>query len=146
MAALLALAAACNRPTAAPGTPDDTAAAPAFSMKDGLDAPASTLEPRDYTPAPRPAKSEARPATPKPKAKPAAPKEPAETIYVESEGAQCRVWGHITMRGDRGTGTIHDWDENTLTVTVTRHGNELFAVDQNSRRYVFKLKQNKTQQ
>ena len=65
----------------------------------------------------------------------------AETIYVETEGAQGRVWGHVTMRGDRGTGTIHDWDENTLTVNVTRHGNELFAVDQNSRQYVFKLKQ-----
>ena len=69
-----------------------------------------------------------------------------ETLYVETEGAQGRVWGHVTMRGDRGTGTIHDWDENTLTVSVTRHGNELFAVDQNSRQYVFKLKQNKTQE
>lgn len=68
------------------------------------------------------------------------PKEPAETIYVETDGAQGRVWGHVTMQGDRGTGTIHDWDENTLAVTVTRHGNELFAVDQNSRQYVFKLK------
>ena len=64
----------------------------------------------------------------------------AETIYVETDGAQGRVWGHVTMKGDRGTGTIHDWDENTLAVTVTRHGNELFAVDQNSRQYVFKLK------
>ena len=62
-----------------------------------------------------------------------------ETIYVETDGAQGRVWGHVTMRGDRGSGTIHDWDENTLTVTVTRHGNELFAVDQNSRQYVFRL-------
>ena len=64
----------------------------------------------------------------------------AETIYVETDGAQGRVWGHVTMRGDRGTGTIHDWDENTLAVSVTRHGDELFAVDQNSRQYVFKLK------
>jgi len=69
----------------------------------------------------------------------------SETIYVETEGAQGRVWGHVTLRGDRGTGTIHDWDENTLTVSVTRHGNELFAVDQNSRQYVFRLKQNKQQ-
>ena len=70
----------------------------------------------------------------------------AETIYVETDGAQGRVWGHVTMKGDRGTGTIHDWDENTLTVSVTRHGDELFAVDQNSRQYVFKLKHNKTQE
>ncbi|MBP5526946.1 MAG: hypothetical protein J6X79_00670 [Bacteroidales bacterium] len=69
-----------------------------------------------------------------------------ETLYVETDGAQGRVWGHVTMKGDRGTGTIHDWDENTLAVTVTRHGDELFAVDQNSRLYVFKMKQNKTQQ
>ena len=96
-------------------------------------------------------KAEARPA-PRQQAKPAAtaakpkaaapakPKGKAETIYVETEGAQGRVWGHVTMKGDRGTGTIHDWDENTLTVTVTRHGNELYAVDQNSRQYVFRLK------
>ena len=76
----------------------------------------------------------------------AANKGKAETIYVETDGAQGRVWGHVTMRGDRGTGTIHDWDENTLTVTVIRHGNELYAVDQNSRQYVFRLKQNKTQE
>lgn len=67
-------------------------------------------------------------------------KNASETIYVETDGAQGRVWGHVTMKGDRGTGTIHDWDENTLAVSVTRHGDELFAVDQNSRQYVFKLK------
>ena len=78
--------------------------------------------------------------------KPAAPKGKAETIYVETEGAQGRVWGHVTMRGDQGTGTIHDWDENTLSVRVRRHGDELYAIDQNSRQYVFRLKQNKTQE
>lgn len=90
-----------------------------------------------------------RPVANKPRnaaAVPAQKKEKGETIYVETDGAQGRVWGHVTMYGDRGTGTIHDWDENTLAVTVTRHGNELFAVDQNSRQYVFKLKQNKTQE
>ena len=75
-----------------------------------------------------------RTVTPKPE------KVQPETIYVETDGAQGRVWGHVTMRGDRGTGTIHDWDENTLTVNVTRNGDELFAIDQNSRQYVFKLK------
>lgn len=100
---------------------------------------------RKAQPAAKPAAA-ARPAT---QSRPAAqPKtnNKAETIYVETEGAQGRVWGHVTMQGDRGTGTIHDWDENTLAVSVTRHGNELFAVDQNSRLYVFKLKQNQTQQ
>ena len=100
---------------------------------------------RKAQPAAKPAAA-ARPAA---QSRPAAqPKtnNKAETLYVETEGAQGRVWGHVTMQGDRGTGTIHDWDENTLAVSVTRHGNELFAVDQNSRLYVFKLKQNKTQQ
>lgn len=80
-------------------------------------------------------------------AKPAATKAPAvrtsnkvETLYVETDDARGRVWGHVTMRGDRGTGTVHDEGENTWSVTVTRHGNELYAVDQNSRQYVFKIK------
>ena len=79
-------------------------------------------------------------------AKAPAKKEKGETLYVETYGAQGRVWGHVTMYGDRGTGTIHDWDENTWAVSVTRHGDELYATDQNSRLYVFKLKQNKTQE
>ena len=59
---------------------------------------------------------------------------------METYGAQGTVWGHVTLNGDRGSGPIHDVDETTLSVTVTRHGNELFAVDQNSRQYVFKIK------
>lgn len=91
----------------------------------------------------RPAQHKTVKATPAPQKQ-----EPAlkGTIYVETDGAQGRVWGHVNMNGDKGTGTIHDWDENTWAVTVTRHGDELFAVDQNSRLYVFKLKHNKTQQ
>lgn len=92
-------------------------------------------------PAPRPQpKPVAAPAKPKAAAAPAKPSGKAETIYVETYGAQGKVWGHVTMTGDRGSGTIHDADENTLAVTVTRHGDELFAIDQNSRQYVFKLK------
>ena len=96
----------------------------------------------------KPSKAAVR-TTPAPVRKPAAVQRNTgkpETIYVETDGAQGRVWGHVTMYGDRGTGTIHDWDENTLAVNVTRHGDELFATDQNSRQYVFKLKQNKTQE
>ena len=95
---------------------------------------------RDAKPAPTVAKS------PAVAAKAPAKKEKGETIYVETDGAQGRVWGHVTMYGDRGNGTIHDWDENTWAVNVTRHGDELYATDQNSRLYVFKLKQNKTQE
>lgn len=92
------------------------------------------MDVEEAAPAPKPAKAKAvAPAPKQTKAK-------AETIYVETYGAQGRVWGHVTMKGDKGSGTIHDWDENTLAITVTRHGNELFAVDQNSRQYVFKLK------
>ena len=101
-----------------------------------------------------PVLQKAKPAAKPAKAAPAAATTPKAqtqpplkgTIYVETDGAQGRVWGHVTMNGDRGTGTIHDWDENTWAVNVTRHGDELFAVDQNSRLYVFKLKQNKTQE
>lgn len=101
----------------APAADQDTMAAP---------------EPR-YRPMPA-----AAPA--KPRTAPAKPKPAPETIYVETIGALGKVWGHVTMTGDRGSGTIHDVDENTLAVTVTRHGDELFAVDQNSRQYVFKLR------
>ena len=88
---------------------------------------------------PRPVTS--RPAPQRPRVvRPAPVKAEPETMYVETYGAQGKVWGHVTMNGDTGNGTIHDADENTLTVTCTRHGNELYAVDQNSRRYVFKLK------
>ena len=95
---------------------------------------------RDAKPAPAVAKTTTAAA------KAPAKKEKGETIYVETDGAQGRVWGHVTMYGDRGNGTIHDWDENTWAVNVTRHGDELYATDQNSRLYVFKLKQNKTQE
>lgn len=62
-----------------------------------------------------------------------------ETIYVSSYDQKGPVWGHVTMTGDSGTGVIHDSEENTFSVSCTRHGNELFAIDQNSRQYVFKL-------
>ena len=81
--------------------------------------------------APKPAPVAKKKVEPKPK---------SETIYVSTYDRGGQVWGHITMTGDRGKGTIHDADENHYSVTCTRHGNELFAVDQNSRQYVFKLK------
>lgn len=116
--------------TPAPTVAIDTTAQTAVATDDYFEQMVSTPAPK---PAPRPVVKKVK-------------EEPAETIYVETDGAQGRVWGHVTMRGDRGSGTIHDWDENTLTVTVTRHGDELFAVDQNSRQYVFKLKKQKTQE
>ncbi len=72
---------------------------------------------------------------PKPAAKPAAKK----TIYVSGYGANGEVWGHVTMTGNKGRGTIHDSEENTLSVTCYKQGDELIAVDQNSRQYVFKI-------
>lgn len=63
----------------------------------------------------------------------------SRTIYVSTHGAQGEVWGHVRMTGNTGRGTIHDQDENTLSITVTRHGNELYGTDQNGRQYVFKL-------
>ena len=122
------------------GTEADTAQQEPETVVDGLadtvELELVPVEEEEVTPAEEP-----RPAPPVRKAaRTAQAKAKPETIYVETDGAQGRVWGHVTMRGDRGSGTIHDWDENTLTVTVTRHGNELFAVDQNSRQYVFRLK------
>ncbi len=137
-ATAMLLTASCHRnqqqPTDTPAAPDTVTVEPA-------------LEP-EPEPEPEPVKTVAKPATaPKPAAATTAVQRgKSETIYVETDGAQGRVWGHVTMKGDRGTGTIHDWDENTMTVNVVRHGNELYAIDQNSRQYVFKLKQNKTQE
>ncbi|MCR5821691.1 MAG: hypothetical protein K6F85_02065 [Bacteroidales bacterium] len=137
-ATAMLLTASCHRnqqqSTDTPAAPDTVAVEPA-------------LEP-EPEPEPEPVKTVAKPATaPKPAAATTAVQRgKSETIYVETDGAQGRVWGHVTMKGDRGTGTIHDWDENTMTVNVVRHGNELYAIDQNSRQYVFKLKQNKTQE
>ncbi len=148
--AVVLLAAMCgckNKNAASPASGD--AEQPMKVVVDGFtDTVELDLVPMDEEPAPqKPAESyfdrKAKSATTQ-AAKPAATakntKAQPETIYVETDGAQGRVWGHVTMKGDRGTGTIHDWDENTLTVSVTRHGDELFAVDQNSRQYVFKLK------
>ena len=64
---------------------------------------------------------------------------PSGTIYVQTYGAQGRVWGYVTMTGNKGRGTIQDESERTLSVHVTRHGNELHGTDQNGRGYVFKL-------
>jgi hypothetical protein len=144
--------AACNRQT---GNEDSGTATPATESEETSYVKSNTVstprEPSKVSFAEE--KAEARPAARR-QVKPASVKAPAkskekttpETIYVETYGAQGKVWGHVTMNGERGTGTIHDYDENTLSVTVTRHGDELFAVDQNSRQYVFKLKQNKTQE
>ena len=62
-----------------------------------------------------------------------------ETLYISTYAANGKVWGHVTMNGNTGRGTIHDDDENSYSITVTRHGNELHGTDQNGRLYVFKL-------
>ena len=62
-----------------------------------------------------------------------------ETLYISTFGANGKVWGHVTMNGKIGHGTIHDEDENSYSITVTRHGGELFGTDQNGRQYVFQL-------
>ena len=131
VAAFILSLTACRPNQATPTAEADTVAV----QFDQQEAPVAPVVIEEVQPKARPAK-----AAPAAKATPRPAKAKGETIYVETEGAQGRVWGHITMQGDRGTGTIHDWDENTWAVNVTRHGNELFAVDQNSRQYVFRLK------
>lgn len=148
--ALLASLTACKRQPAPDEAPAPQGSPVTVAFKDTVEIPLvridnPTKKPTKTTPTTKTTKTSptrnTRNTSPTRNTKNPAP----ETIYVETEGAQGRVWGHVTLRGDRGTGTIHDWDENTLTVSVTRHGNELFAVDQNSRQYVFRLKQNKQQ-
>lgn len=73
--------------------------------------------------------------------RPAVKKEPVkdEVLYISGHGANGRVWGHITMHGNKGTGSVTDEHENALTVTCTRQGEELICYDQNSRQYIFRL-------
>lgn len=74
---------------------------------------------------------------PTPTVKKETPKD--EVLYISGHGTNGRVWGHITMRGNKGTGTVTDEHENALTVTCTRQGEELICYDQNSRQYIFRL-------
>lgn len=96
------------------------------------------LEP-EPEPEPEPEIIEA-PAT-KPAPRPVVRKEPQkdEVLYISGHGANGRVWGHITMKGNKGKGTVTDEHENALTVTCTRQGEELICYDQNSRQYIFRL-------
>ena len=76
----------------------------------------------------------------KPAAKKSAPSYGGkETLYISTYGANGKVWGHVTMNGNTGRGTIHDEDENSYSINVTRYGGELHGTDQNGRLYVFKL-------
>ena len=81
------------------------------------------------------------PVNPAPVARKVTRKEPAkeEVLYISGHGANGRVWGHITMKGDKGTGSVTDEHENALAVTCTRQGEELICYDQNSRQCIFRL-------
>ena len=96
------------------------------------------LEP-EPEPEPEPEIIEAPEQTPAPR--PVVRKEPQkeEVLYISGHGANGRVWGHITMKGNKGRGTVTDEHENALTVTCTRQGEELICYDQNSRQYIFRL-------
>ena len=98
-----------------------------------------SLEPE---PEPEPEIEIVEPApAPKPAPRAAVRKEPQkeEVLYISGHGANGRVWGHITMKGNKGRGTVTDEHENALTVTCTRQGEELICYDQNSRQYIFRL-------
>ena len=90
---------------------------------------------------PETAASPAAPAETKPAAKKATTvyEGGKETLYISTYGANGKVWGHVTMNGKTGRGTIHDESENSYSITVTRHGGELFGTDQNGRQYVFRM-------
>ena len=96
-----------------------------------------SLEPE---PEPEPEIEIVEPApAPKPAPRATVRKEPQkeEVLYISGHGANGRVWGHITMKGNKGRGTVTDEHENALTVTCTRQGEELICYDQNSRQYIF---------
>lgn len=77
---------------------------------------------------------------PAPAPRPAVKKAPAEEVlYISGHGTNGRVWGHIKMKGNKGTGSVTDEHENALSVTCTRQGEELICYDQNSRQYIFRL-------
>ena len=99
-----------------------------------------TIEP-EPEPEPEPEFSEPEPVPVPVVNRPAVKKEPVkeEVLYISGHGANGRVWGHITMKGDKGKGSVTDEHENALAVTCTRHGEELICYDQNSRQYIFKL-------
>ena len=77
--------------------------------------------------------------TPKPQTSAKAAGGKREKLYISGFGANGEVWGTVTMQGRTDKGTIHDALENTLSITCTRDGNELNAVDQNGRHYTFKI-------
>ena len=91
--------------------------------------PESEPEPEIVQPAPKPAPRAAVKQEP----------QKEEVLYISGHGANGRVWGHITMKGNKGRGTVTDEHENALTVTCTRKGEELICYDQNSRQYIFRL-------
>lgn len=92
--------------------------------------PSPMPEPVEEPPAPAP-----QPVRPVVKKAP----ETEEVIYISGHGTNGRVWGHVTMKGDKGKGSVTDELENALTITCTRQGEELICYDQNSRQYIFKL-------
>ena len=95
----------------------------------------------ESTPMPEPEVVEEPPAPTPPPVRPAVkkPVEKEEVIYISGHGTNGRVWGHVTMKGDKGKGSVTDEQENALTITCTRQGEELICYDQNSRQYIFKL-------
>ena len=87
-----------------------------------------SLEPE---PEPEPEIEIVEPApAPKPAPRAAVRKEPQkeEVLYISGHGANGRVWGHITMKGNKGRGTVTDEHENALTVTCTRQGEESLCI------------------
>ena len=140
--AVLPLAMACHHPSDAPVA--DTAAS-AQSVADSVaccsEEPDSCVAADSVAPAqpaPAPSSSARRNVNNSPR-KAAVPEPKSQRIYVETYDGNGKVWGYVTMKGDSGRGEIHDANDNHYTVFCTRHGNELFATDHNSRQYVFKL-------
>ena len=104
-----------------------------------LPAAPDTVPATEAAPVPKPTTPKATTTPKKETAKEKDPIPKSGTIYVHTYGANGEVYGHVTMKGNTGSGIIHDPIENNINITVTRHGNELFGTDINGRQYVFKF-------
>lgn len=129
LAALLSLATGCHRQSSdAPDT--DVSQSTVDTVMESVDTVVTPAEP-----APEPKPAQVKPKVKKQSAKAAGP---SRQVYVTGYNSYGRLWGYVTLKGDQGTGVIHDEEENHYNIRCTRHGDELFAVDQNSRQYVLK--------
>lgn len=129
----------CNTPTPKQQSEDNDTSIMTTDEDDYLTSDPTPIAEEENYQEPETATQEPSTPTTTKKQTSAVPSSGKETLYISTYGANGKVWGHVTMNGNKGHGTIHDDDENSYSITVTRHGGELHGVDQNGRGYVFRM-------